>query len=244
MTRYTTGVSEMESLISQVQQWGSKVDFWSTAVNILLFATALVGVLYFAATIRQSTVAKRLRTAEEELVKAKDEKLTQDLKAKDLEIAAADQKSSEANERSKRLEQENLKLEAAISPRRLTERQQKALASLAAFHGRIVEITSYVGDSEGLILASQIKDSLDQSRLAIVDNRLSNVPSGAVIFGVAVHGTNADLVGAIKSILSMDGHLATESLLPVQQRGSLRFNVLVPATPPAVIIQVGAKPIK
>jgi len=233
----------MQSLISQVQQLGAKSDFWSSAVNWLIFCTALVGILYFGATIRQSAIAKRLRIAQEALVKAKDDQLSTDLKAKDSEIAAANKKSAEANERSQKLEQENLKLESAINPRRLADKQQTALASLAAFAGRVVEVKSYSSDTEGLILASQIVEALGKSHISIIDNRLTMQPAGSISFGVSVSGTNKELTDALKSILA---NFSSTSSLSTNRgfSASVSFGVMTPAVPPAAVIEVGPKPIK
>ena len=72
------------------------------------------------------------------------------LQASDLEkeerISSANRLAGEANERAGKLEKEaaeltanNLQLEATISPRKLSERQQRLLAALGAFAGKDVE---------------------------------------------------------------------------------------------------------
>ena len=114
-------MSEISSLTAQVQHLGKSADLWGTAVNVLLALTALVGVLYFAATLRQSTIAKRLRTAQELLIQAKDRELASDLKTKDVEIGKANesagranQAAGTANERAAKLERDNIALKGEL----------------------------------------------------------------------------------------------------------------------------------
>jgi hypothetical protein len=169
--------------------------------------------------------------------------------------AEANRKAAEASERAGKLEKEaailteqNLKLEAAIAPRRLSERQGKALASMNAFAGHTVAIKSYSSDSEGLILATQIVDALTRSGIHLQDNRLTMQPAGSVSFGVSVDGTDKILVEELKKILAMDGDLTKGSLVLAINRGGVSFNVgfgvVTGGQPPAATIIVGAKPIK
>ena len=82
-------MAEIPSLTSQAQQLGQSVDRWGVVVNTLIALTAIVGVLFFLATIRQFTLSKRLRVAQESLLQAKDRELQSDLRAKDVEIGKA-----------------------------------------------------------------------------------------------------------------------------------------------------------
>jgi hypothetical protein len=133
-------MSEIESLSSQVQQFGASSDRWANIVMLLMLATAVVGVLYFGATVRQSSVAKKLRAAQDAYIKAKDRELATDLKAKDVEIANAKGAASEAdrqagiantsagtaNERAGKLEKE------AADARRETEKLREQNLETAA----------------------------------------------------------------------------------------------------------------
>jgi len=138
--------------------------------------------------------------------------------AQRAEIAAAQNTAGADNERAGKLEKEaadltaqNVKLEAAIAPRRLSERQEKALSTLTQFTGRMVGIKSYSSDTEGLILATQIADALAKSKVQILDNRLTIIPMGSVSFGVSVEGPDKTLVDDLKRILSLDGNLTETS---------------------------------
>jgi hypothetical protein len=79
ITRSSGDASKMESIISRVQVLGASADFWSSVVNVMLFFTAVVAILYFLATIRHSQINKQLRVAQENLSKAKDIQLALDI---------------------------------------------------------------------------------------------------------------------------------------------------------------------
>ncbi len=171
-------MSEISSLTSQVQQLGQSVDFWGSAVNVLLALTAIVGVLYFGATIRQSTLAKRLRETQELLLQEKDRQLAIDLKSKDVEIekakgeaANAKDSAGKANERAAANEKEaarlnkvaederfaRLKLAKTIAPRRLTGTQKETLTKLLSARPWGIVIVSVILDSE----SSDFADDFD-----------------------------------------------------------------------------------
>src|SRR5580658_7646199 len=87
-TRIGGDMSEIDSLTSQVQQIGSSADWWASVVTVLILLTALLGLLYFGATVRQSSIGKKLRIAQDYLIQAKDRELAKELKSKDSEISA------------------------------------------------------------------------------------------------------------------------------------------------------------
>jgi len=186
----------------------------------------------------------------------KREKLTkQEDLVKQEEIAGINRLAGEANERAGKLEKEaadltakNLQLEAAIAPRRLSGRQEEALASLTAFAPKIVAVKSYSSDTEGLILATQIVNGLTKAGIRIEDNRLTMQPAGSVSFGVSVDGTDKTLVEELKKILALDSDLTKGSSVPAMNRGgvsfSVGFGVVSGGKPPVATIIVGAKPIK
>ena len=125
------------------------------------------------------------------------------------------------------LKEANLKLEAEIAPRDLSNRQKAALSNLTPFSGRAVGIKSDTIDTEGLRLATQILDALTKSHFRIEDNRLTIQPSGSVTFGVLVEGTDRNLVDELKRILSMDGHLAETSSLTPPNRGGVSVHTFI-----------------
>jgi hypothetical protein len=162
------------------------------------------------------------------------------------QIARADQQSAEARKEAAELTTKNLQLEAAIAPRRLSERQLKGLATLTAFNNRTVAIKSYANDTEGLVLATQIVDSLSKSKIHIQDNRLTMQSAGSVSFGVLVDGSDKALVEKLNQILSLDGDLSGSSVSLKSNLGistNIQFGV-ISGGPLAATITVGMKPIK
>lgn len=207
----------------------------------------IVGVSAFVFQYVSHVRSVKLNDAQTRLRKLQDNQLAIDLKDKDVNISAAQKEAGEAKKETAELTARNLALEAAIAPRRLSERQQRGLAALTAFAGRTVGVKSYSSDTEGLILATQTIDALTKSKIRIEDNRLTLAPAGSVIFGVSVEGPDGALVAELKKILSMDGNLMAVSSITSPNRGfsaSVSFGVISGGVPPAAIIIVGAKPIK
>src|SRR6185503_20986703 len=70
---------------------------------------------YLLTSLMASDRATKLKNAQAQLIRAKDDQLTTDLKNKDVSIAAADQKAADANEETARLklEAEQAKTERA-----------------------------------------------------------------------------------------------------------------------------------
>ena len=219
-----------------------------------LVAAAIAAILVVLTTRIAWQRTKELADAQAQLSKLKEEALQADLREKNLKIAEASQNAGEANEHAGKFEEEagkltaeNLRLQAAIEPRRLSERQQQALAELAAFGGRTVGIKSYSSDTEGLVLASQIMNVLRRSKIQIEDKRLTMQPAGSVMFGVSVDGQDEPLVTELRKILSMDRNLtAAGSFVSTGRQGvsmSVGFGVIA-GPPPAAKITVGVRPIK
>jgi hypothetical protein len=221
---------------------------------IWALVTAAIAAILVVLTTRISLQrTKELADAQAQLSKLKEEALQADLREKDLKIAEANRNAGEANERAGKFEEEaakltaeNLRLQAAIGPRRLSERQQQALTELAAFGGRTVGIKSYSSDTEGLVLASQIMNALRRSKIQIEDNRLTMQPAGSVMFGVSVDGQDEPLVTELRNILSMDRNLtAAGSFVSTGRQGvsmSVGFGVIA-GPPSAATITVGVRPI-
>jgi hypothetical protein len=166
----------------------------------------------------------------------------------DVQSASANERAGELENKAADLNQKNLQLEAVIAPRRLSDRQEKALAALTKYSGRIVGIKSYSSDTEGLLLATQIFNALTKARIQIEDNRLTMQPAGSISFGVSVVGSDNDLAEELKRILSMDGNLTRTSSSKSPNRAgvftSATFGEIRVGTPSAATVMVGWKPIK
>lgn len=255
-------VDMIQSLTAQISRLSHSVDRWNSAIIVMMVAAALAATGLVVTQYIAVRKAQRLSAVQAQLDAAKDAQLKTDLRAKDGEIAAAskaagdaNKTAGEANERAGKFEDEaarltadNLRLEAAIAPRRLSDSQQKALATLKGFPNRSIEIKSYSSDTEGLVLATQIlEDLLKVPALGITDNRLTMQPAGTISFGVSVDGKDKALVDELKRILSMDGHLTETSSFSAPKRGGFTVTASfgrIEGPPPAATITVGVKPIK
>jgi hypothetical protein len=88
---------EIATLTSEVQRLQTTTDWWTNATVLVTALTALVAVGYFIVSRVAINRAAQLRTAQAALDTAKEEKLTNDLRDKDKEIAEAKARAAEAN---------------------------------------------------------------------------------------------------------------------------------------------------
>lgn len=247
-------MSNIQILADRARDLSPSIDWWNAAMIWALVAAAIAAIAVVVTTRIALQRTKQFADAQAELSKLKEDTLQADLREKDLKIAKANQNAGEANERAGKFEKEaargtaeNLRLEAAIEPRRLTERQQQALAELTAFAGQTIGIKSYSSDTEGLVLASQVMDALRRSKIQIEDNRPTMQPAGSVMFGVSVDGPNGSLVTELRKILSMEGKLTASGFFVSTGRQGVSMSVgfgVIEGPPPAATITVGVKPIK
>jgi len=244
--------SDIQRLALETEAQKRRAGIWDSCNLgfVGLAGLAAVGLVITGLGVSQSN--RKLNDLSETLSKAKDAKLAFDLKTKDEQIAKTLGLAGSANERAgkfeadaARLSAENLQLEVAITPRRLSERQKTGLSGLSQFSGHLVEIKSYSSDTEGLILATQILGALAKARMTILDNRLTMQPAGTISFGVSVTGDDKALVEELKKILAEDGNLtAASSIVAPDKAGmGISFGVSRSSTPPDAIILIGAKPI-
>jgi len=238
-------VPEIQSLTSRIQDLDGKVGFWNTWYIRLVFVTVIAGVLLFFTQFMAMRRSDERDVLSKRLTKLKDDEYSSDKARLEGEAGKANERAGKLEKQAADLKTDNLRLEAAIAPRRLSERQIRSLSALTAFEGLTVEVKSYSSDTEGLILATQTIDALTKSKLHILDNRLTMMPAGSVLFGVSVDGPNASLVSDLRKALSMDGNLMAASTAPLPNRASISLGLITrPASPPAAIVTVGAKPIK
>lgn len=126
--------------------------------------------------------------------------------------AELERKAADADERSKQLESENLKLEAQIAPRRITPAQQLAIAENCSrfknlFKGKRVKLVSYSLDTEAFVLAEQVVRALRMKpcEMAVDDEALSITPLGTLVMGIQVFGSDAELAKKIADALGSSG---------------------------------------
>lgn len=113
-------VSDIQNLTSQVQELAQKHGFWNTWSVRLIALTLVATALYFFAQWMANRRGNELNEKQAALIRAKDNELALDLKAKDEKIAAT-------NQETKRIE-----TEAQTEIARLTSEAEKAREGIAA----------------------------------------------------------------------------------------------------------------
>jgi len=231
-------VSNIQTLSRERERLSESISRWNIGYEFAMFVL-IVGAIGTFVTQR-ATISKteRLDSVDRSIFREKD--ALANLQNQEFEASLHDKEL-----RIQELKAENLRLEAAITPRRLSDHQKQALGSLGVFANRVVEVKSYSTDTEGLLLATEIAVALNKSHIPILDNRLTMMPSGSINFGVSVSGSNAELVKALREILH---EYASTQLLVSPQRAEVimrnDFGRMTSSTPPDATIEVGPKPIK
>ena len=215
-----------------VEFWKSVFD-WGSVILVSLTVLTGAGALITGKIIgdRQDEKIAELNTRSSEAQK---------------EAAEAKERTAGLEKQTAELTAQNLRLEGAISPRRLIPKQLASLSALK-FSGRLVAVKSYSADSEGLVLATQIKEALEKSgSVHIQDNRSTMHSAGTVMFGVLVDGPDKPIVDAIKAALGNE--LTKTSVISSTEKygvmGESSFGVVTLGRPVSATITVGLKPIK
>ena len=105
--------TEQQTIAMTVQPTGEKTDLsaltlrksrlehtqsgWELALSIALGVAAVVAFLLFIFDFGVRRYSKRVQEVQDEIIRAKDDQLATDLKAKDVEIGGANEKAGEAN---------------------------------------------------------------------------------------------------------------------------------------------------
>ncbi len=195
-------MTDIQSLTQTVHDFSQSVDLWNQLMLWGLGFTVVATLFVLVATRMVVFRAGQLSTAQEALGEAKDRQLESDLKGKDIKIAEALKAGGEANERAANLEAQNLKLEAVVQPRDLSQEQLKDMADrFKSFAGRELSVRSYALDLESKRFGMIIEDSLKRAGLHIADN-LGTVMNlkGKIVEGIEVRGpehVQDDLIEAI-----------------------------------------------
>lgn len=221
---------------------GLDLDSWNNLLSLFLGIGALAAV---AVGVSQYIVIQLQR----EDARVANERLS----ANEAETARAHAESAQANERAANLENEteslrseNLKLEATIAPRRITEDGcNRIVEALKPFSGRRVEVASYVMDAESAVLGVQILSCLQMAGVIPVERLMSITPMGSITFGIVVNGPNRKLENALRGSLQQEnlGVLAPGASFA---RGNAAIVVVPAQAQPAAdaVISVGVKPIR
>ena len=147
---------------------------------------------------------------------------------------------------SAKLQSENLKLEAEIAPRLLTQEQRVKIADNCArfkalSKGKRIKVVSYTLDSEGLVFAEQIVNVLRGSGLFVDDDAMTVTPVQTVVFGMNVFGSDSELAKALATAIGSSGKpIAVGFVKTDPTAGAVRFEYSHP--PDQATILVGLKP--
>lgn len=101
---------DIQALASQVKQLEHSFASWDKIVIWLMAITVIVSLGYFLVFLVAHKKSEQLKNAQAVLIRAQEEKLSTDLKDKELKIAEADSKAARANERAQTIEHDNLAL--------------------------------------------------------------------------------------------------------------------------------------
>jgi hypothetical protein len=128
-------------------------------------------------------------------------------------IERATESEKEAARLNKLAEDERLariKLEALVSPRRLTPDQQHQIATvLKGFSGRFAVVSTYGLDGEGAVIGTQIMEALKAVPMRVRDERALTIVTGGFDFGIHIRGpaNEQSLVMALARALHTIGKL-------------------------------------
>jgi hypothetical protein len=159
---------------------------------------------------------------------------------------SAIERASEALVEQEKLKSENLRLEALIQPRRLSNKQEDAIsASLKKFPGKTVHVATYSLDVEAMVLAEQIIKALSGARINVIDGTATiNSMSLPVYFGIIGNTGFPDqkLTLAIINSLERNGHL---SAVMSDFKTGVGTTIYLPKSEkkPDAMIMIGVKPI-
>lgn len=154
---------DIQTLTFEVQRLQTAADWWANLALWLTAITAVIAAGYFVASRLALNRGSQARTAQATLASVKEQQFIRDLKEKDRQIATANEKASDANERARtleviaeRLKKQNLELEQRLAHRRISPGQHdKFVAALRPYAGSIVALTK-LGDLEAGTFADDI----------------------------------------------------------------------------------------
>jgi hypothetical protein len=173
--------------------------------------------------------------------------------------------ASEADERAEHEKLEREKLDLLVSPRRISQDDQRRIRdALAKFGRHTIRISSNGLDAEAAVLGAQIIASLPTS-FTVRDERAQSISTGSFDFGIHVRGpqTEQDLVMAIRDALRSIGKLQTWANTGLPRTGAVMGGAATmsgpvtmsggggpPGTPgvtapgTSVWIEIGVKPVQ
>lgn len=193
----------------------------------MVWATILAGAAGAALAVTTFIVIRRtkeLSRAQSQLSEAKDRQLQTELKAKDAEIAHAQEAAAKAEEKAANALVEYARLQKLVAWRSLTRAQQAALAgALRKFKGQRIEVLLSPNDPEVDSLAEQILLSMNWAEWQ--PSALVGTASGSR----AVHGIAIDVAPSSSDTTQRSAEALAEALRKdgLEVQGPLSFDFRV-----------------
>jgi hypothetical protein len=120
-------------------------------------------------------------------------------------VAEANQKTAELKVEVAQLEKENLNLQKIVQPRNLGPLNIITGSILNKFSGKVIRVSSYSGDLESAVLATQIITRLSGLGFQVQDNRMQHSAIGSIVFGIMINGSNQQLVQTLIDTFKSEG---------------------------------------
>lgn len=247
----------IESLTSKIEEMGSSLHTWNSAVTTIMAFTAFLGVLYFITTIITRHKAEQLSKAKDELIQEMDQGSKKEIAiAKgqsdqaNAKASKADEMAAQANERAKhmelRLEEvkgENLKLqikleeernarleiERRLAPRFLTSKEETAIFdNLRPFAGHRIEITK-LGDAEAGPYGEQIANAFRKAKWIVTVNFSGTI--SPPLYGIlCLVSPNPDI--AVKTLIATFQKITTITVNPSPNLPGDHISIIIGLKPP------------
>jgi hypothetical protein len=160
--------AEIQRLDAEVKERRKIADAWDTWNIRAVGLAGLAAALLLITAIGVSNSNRKLLSFSEQLEKAKDRELQADLKSKEDEIANANARASEANQKAEEERLARLKIEERLAPRSLTAEQIHLLQTkLRQYTGQPVQISYLIGDVESQVYAAEFGQALGSAGWAV-----------------------------------------------------------------------------
>jgi hypothetical protein len=229
--------SALTSLTTEIEKLKTVLDRWNNAQMFFIILTAIAAAGLVVTGRGLISGGRKLATAQEHLSQLKDQIAEADSRAKNLEIAHAQNSAAQANVRAKQLEvtaeelkKENLEIQRKLALRFLTlSEQQSLVAELNQYGGHAIQITT-LGDAEASSYGGDFIVVFRNAKWAVQHNTIGvlSPPLYGIICKVSAHPD-----------------AAVNAILDAFQRLNLRITTVRVPTPQESFIDliVGLKPL-
>lgn len=214
---------------------GHNGEWWDSSLILAVVFAAIAGIAV-GITTAGSIVSHKREAA------ASDEALARYKLDTAKDIADANERAADANQKAEQERLDRLRLEASVAPRSIDVAKQQMLAMRwRGLAGKKVSVTSYSLDGEGAGLASQIMATLKAAGVDVEDRRASVMPMGGFSLGVHVTGQDAATASLIRNGIASAGIVVAPSGTP--QGAGPTMSMGTPSAATQADVLVGIKPV-